>query len=87
MILSSLAFENFLINFAFVFLFFVMVFYWAYFASFFRKTFLKLGQFSNIFANLLIFASLILRWINSGHFPLSNRSTSDDKKNSLFNYF
>ena len=60
----------------FIFLFLTMVFYWAHLGSFFPITTLKLGQFSTIFSNLTILASLILRWLNSGHFPLSNLATS-----------
>nr|ARO74422.1 cytochrome c biogenesis protein ccs1 [Ostreobium sp. HV05007bc] len=72
MIQNNWPFENLLINCSFIFLFIAMICYWVYLASFFKNIFLKLGQFSNTFANFSIFASLVLRWINSGHFPLSN---------------
>ena len=80
MIQYNWSFENLLINCSFIFLFIAMICYWIYLASFFKEIFLKLGKFSNIFANFSIFASLILRWINSGHFPLSNCATSKNKK-------
>lgn len=69
-------FENILINGSFLFLFITMICYWLYLGSFFKNTFLKLGKFGTILSNLTIFTSLILRWLNSGHFPLSNRATS-----------
>ena len=77
MIQPNWPFENLLINCSFVFLFIAMICYWIYLALFLKKSFLKIGQFSTIFANLSIFASLILRWINSGHFPLSNQISSN----------
>lgn len=80
MIQYNWPFENLLINCSFIFLFVAMICYWVYLASFFKEIFLKLGKFSNIFANFSIFASLILRWINSGHFPLSNCAASKNKK-------
>ena len=76
MIQINWPFENILINCSFLFLFITMICYWMYLGSFFKNTFLKFGQFGNILANLTILASLILRWFNSGHFPLSNRATS-----------
>ena len=87
MIQPNWPFENLLINFSFAFLFAAMIFYWIYFASFFKNTFLKLGKFSTIFANLFIFASLALRWANSGHFPLSNHGTSKNIKFYFTNTF
>ena len=65
--------ENFFINCSFLFLLLTMIFYWIYLGSFFKNFFFKLGKFSNFIANFFIFASLILRWSISGHFPLSNR--------------
>ena len=75
--------ENNLINYSFLFLFITMICYWVYFASSFKGIFFKFGQISNIFANLLIFISFILRWFISGHFPLSNHATRNSK-NYLF---
>lgn len=77
MIQSNWPFENLLINCSFISLFIAMICYWIYLALFFKKYFLKIGQSSTIFANLSIFASLVLRWINSGHFPLSNQISSN----------
>ena len=80
MIQYNWPFENLLINCSFIFLFIAMICYWIYLTSFFKEIFLKLGKFSNIFANFSILTSLILRWINSGHLPLSNFATSKNKK-------
>ena len=65
-------FENILTNCSFILLFLAMVFYWAHLGLFFPIITLKIGQYCSIFSNLTILASLILRWLNSGHFPLSN---------------
>lgn len=72
MIQITLLFENILTNCSFVFLFLTMSFYWAHLGLFFPIIALKLGQYCSIFSNLTILVSLILRWFNSGHFPLSN---------------
>nr|YP_009184687.1 heme attachment to plastid cytochrome c [Oogamochlamys gigantea]ALO62769.1 heme attachment to plastid cytochrome c [Oogamochlamys gigantea] len=64
-------FENFFRNLSFVFLFFAMLYYWTQTAfDFLTKN--KLGNFLIIIANLSLATLLILRWKNSGHFPLSN---------------
>lgn len=76
MIQANWPFENILINCSFLFLFITMICYWAHLASFFKNTFLNLGKFGAILSNFTILISLILRWFNSGHFPLSNRATS-----------
>lgn len=76
MIQNNWLFENLLINCSFIFLFIAMICYWIYLAAFFKNIFLKIGQFSNIIANISIFASLVLRWVDSGHFPLSNCAPS-----------
>ena len=68
----TVLFENILTNCSFVLLFLTMSFYWANLGLFFTIIALKIGQYCSIFSNLTILASLILRWLNSGHFPLSN---------------
>lgn len=72
MIQITILFENILTNCSFILLFLTMLFYWAHLGSFFPIIALKIGQYCSIFSNLTILASLILRWLNSGHFPLSN---------------
>lgn len=76
MIQTNWPFENILINCSFLFLFVTMICYWFYLGSFFENIFLTFGKFGTILSNLTILTSLILRWLNSGHFPLSNRATS-----------
>lgn len=76
MIQANWPFENILINCSFLFLFITMICYWAHLTSFFKNTFLKLGKFGAILSNFTILILLILRWFQSGHFPLSNRATS-----------
>ena len=80
MIQPNWLFENLLINCSFIFLFIAMICYWIYLGLFFKNIFLKLGKSSTILANFSILASLILRWINSGHFPLSNLASSTKNK-------
>ena len=80
MIQTGWSLENFLINCSFVFLLITMVSYWLYFFSFLENFFLKIGEFSNLFANFSILASLLLRWSISGHLPLSNCASSNNLK-------
>nr|AYQ95003.1 heme attachment to plastid cytochrome c [Palmellopsis texensis] len=63
--------ENLFRNFSFVFLFFAMLDFWCQFA-FSYKTSLKPGKFLLFVANISLIILLLLRWNNSGHFPLSN---------------
>jgi len=67
-----LLFENILTNCSFILLFLTMIFYWLHLGLFSSVLALKIGQYCSIFSNITILASLILRWLNSGHFPLSN---------------
>lgn len=69
-------FENILINCSFIFLFITMICYWLYLASFFKNIILKVAKLGTILSNLTILTSLILRWLISGHLPLSNLATS-----------
>lgn len=72
--MTYLALENFLSNCSFLVLLLSMVFYWVQ-AGFLLKT-LKysqhLGSAAISVANLSLFVLLVLRWRESGHFPLSN---------------
>lgn len=64
--------ENFLNNLIFLVLFFVMIYYFIQINFSSTNFFSFLGKFSLIFSNFLLISLLILRWITSGHFPLSN---------------
>nr|AVX48141.1 heme attachment to plastid cytochrome c protein [Hariotina reticulata] len=61
--------ENFFANSSFFFLLVSMICYWIQVA--FERNF-NFGRLNMICANLCIFVLLILRWKESGHFPLSN---------------
>jgi len=62
--------ENFFGNSSFFFLFFSMIAYWVEISFGFKKW--NIGRISMIAANFCLFSLLILRWKESGHFPLSN---------------
>ena len=62
--------ENVTMNFSFLCLLFSMIFYWV--QTFFQGKTKKLGTFAMMSANLSLLSLLILRWGESGHFPLSN---------------
>ena len=65
--------QNFSSNIVFAVLLFAMISYWVN-LSFFTKTnpLTKIGRFSTIFANILLFFILCSRWVVAGYFPLSN---------------
>ena len=65
--------QNFLSNIVFGILLFAMIIYWVN-LSLFRNSFLvsKIGRFSTVIANFLLFFILCSRWIVAGYFPLSN---------------
>jgi cytochrome c-type biogenesis protein CcsB len=65
--------QNFSSNIVFGVLLFAMISYWVN-LSFFTKPnpLTKIGQFSTILANILLFFILCSRWIVAGYFPLSN---------------
>ena len=65
--------QNFLSNIVFAILLTTMILYWVN-LSFFNETNLlvKIGKFSIITANILLFIILSSRWIVAGYFPLSN---------------
>lgn len=62
--------ENVTMNSSFLCLLFSMIFYWV--QTFFQGRTKKLGTFAMIGANMSLLSFLILRWDESGHFPLSN---------------
>jgi len=63
--------ENLFRNLSFIFLFAGMIYSWTQLAFDSLKNF-KIGIYLLIFANISLTILLILRWIISGHFPLSN---------------
>ena len=62
--------ENFFANSSFFFLFFSMISYWVQIAFNLKKW--NIGKISMLVANFCLLSLLILRWKESGHFPLSN---------------
>jgi len=65
--------QNFSSNIVFGILLFALVAYWVNLALFRNSNLLaKLGRFSTIIANCLLFFILGSRWIVAGYFPLSN---------------
>ena len=65
--------QNFSSNIVFGILLFAMIVYWVN-LSLFNDSYLlsKIGRFSTIVANALLFFILCSRWIVAGYFPLSN---------------
>lgn len=65
--------QNFSSNIVFGILLFAMISYWVN-LSLFSDSFLlaKIGRFSTILANAILFFILCSRWIVAGYFPLSN---------------
>lgn len=68
--MNILQMMNFFGNSSFFFLFFSTISYWVQISFHVQKW--NLGRISMILANLCLFLLLILRWFESGHFPLSN---------------
>ena len=65
--------QNFSSNIVFGILLFAMITYWVNLSLFSNSVLVsKIGQFSTIIANLLLFFILCSRWIVAGYFPLSN---------------
>ena len=65
--------QNFLSNIVFGILLFAMVSYWVNLSLFSNSSLVsKIGRFSTIVANLLVFFILFSRWLVAGYFPLSN---------------
>lgn len=62
--------ENFFGNSSFFFLFFSMISYWVQIVFHLKKW--NIGKISMLIANFCLLSLLILRWKESGHFPLSN---------------
>jgi cytochrome c-type biogenesis protein CcsB len=65
--------QNFSSNIVFGVLLFAMITYWVNLSLFSNNDILaRIGRFSTIVANLLLFFILCSRWIVAGYFPLSN---------------
>ena len=65
--------QNFSSNIVFGILLFALIAYWVNLALFRNSNLLaKIGRFSTIIANGLLFCILGSRWIVAGYFPLSN---------------
>lgn len=64
--------ENILGNFSFLTLFVSMIFYWIQAILINKLKFKNLGYFFMIVSQFCLMSLLILRWKESGHFPLSN---------------
>ena len=64
--------ENLLSNISFFLLFCTMVFYWIQGIIFLNRNLFFFGNLGMLFSNLCLLSLLLLRWQNSGHFPLSN---------------
>jgi cytochrome c-type biogenesis protein CcsB len=64
--------ENFIENLAFCLLFLTMLFYWIAIGSAQTSKMSLIARSSLILANASLFVFLLLRWKESGHFPLSN---------------
>jgi cytochrome c-type biogenesis protein CcsB len=62
--------ENFFANSSFFFLFLSMISYWVQIAFNIQKW--NIGRITMFIANFCLLSLLILRWKESGHFPLSN---------------
>jgi cytochrome c-type biogenesis protein CcsB len=63
-------YENFFANSSFFFLFLSMISYWVQIAFHVQKW--NIGRIAMVCANFCLLSLLILRWKESGHFPLSN---------------
>jgi len=69
--MNLILFENSLIKFSFASLFLSMLGYWIE-TSFSLKLKWSFAKITMYFANILLVSFLVSRWIESGHFPLSN---------------
>lgn len=72
MIFSFSTVETALVNSSFLSLFLTTLFYWLEFLFFKNKTLKMTTFYALCFSEVLITFQLVLRWVSSGHFPLSN---------------
>nr|YP_009774632.1 heme attachment to plastid cytochrome c [Aphanochaete confervicola]QJA13901.1 heme attachment to plastid cytochrome c [Aphanochaete confervicola] len=64
--------ENFMANLSFCLLFFTMLSYWICAGLATNSTLNRIGTIGMLFSNLSLLILLLIRWKESGHFPLSN---------------
>lgn len=72
MMLNILAVESLCANSCFIILFLTTIYYWSKIIFAPEITYTQTGLFGYSSAVFLITTQLILRWVDSGHFPLSN---------------
>ena len=77
MLTDLLILENKLSNVCFVCLAISTLIYWI--QNSLQIKYGKLGSISILISNLVLFGSLLLRWYNSKHFPLSNLISTPSK--------
>jgi len=70
--MTNINFEILLGNVSFILLFGIMIFYWLEVNFSFFSRFHFIAFSTTIFANFILLMLLIIRWLNYGHFPLSN---------------
>ena len=70
--MTNINFEILLGNVSFILLFGIMIFYWLEVNFSFFSQFHFIAFSTTIFANFILLMLLIIRWLNYGHFPLSN---------------
>ena len=70
--IKILGLEIFLSNLSFLFLFLTTLYYWIKIIFFGTSQYKKVGLIGILSSMLLITIELIFRWVESGHFPLSN---------------
>ena len=70
--MDFIAIETFITNSNFFILFSSMLLYWLQSALLINNKWNMLATFGIFFSNLLQAGNLVLRWLNVGHFPLSN---------------
>jgi cytochrome c-type biogenesis protein CcsB len=70
--MTNINFEIFLANISFVLLFLIMILYWIETIFSLTPKFNSIIFLTTSCANLSLLSLLIIRWVNYGHFPLSN---------------
>lgn len=70
--INFIVIENWLTNISFFLLFCTTLYYWIKIIFSNSQDYTKTGLIGIIFTNLLITIQLVIRWVDSGHFPLSN---------------
>jgi cytochrome c-type biogenesis protein CcsB len=68
----TIGIETFLRNCCFSILFITTIYYWMKFIFFSKQQYNNFGLYGLASANFILLIQLCLRWLESGHFPLSN---------------